>query len=206
MPHRNARRRLAAFTFVEMLVAMAVGGIFLSGLLAMWNVLGSTALNTTTVAQRQSDQIRVLDYLKRDIRRATTVELYDGATLVTGTTTFATELRLTIPDYYADSRADDNAFGINVPVAPAVSDGVVEYGTAMTVRYFAQGGAVVRDEAGTARTVAAAAGAFVLTFKRETTGAVRCSIVFDQPLRSGSARKLRRLVDTLCLPRSELQL
>lgn len=206
MASPSARRRLAAFTLVETLVAMAAGGLFLSGLLAMWNALGSTALNTTAYAQRQNDQMRVLDYLKRDIRRATTVELYDGATLVTGTTAFATELRLSIPDYYADSREDDNAIGTKDPVAPAVTDGVVEYGTALTVRYFAQGGAVVRNEAGAARTVAAAAGAFVLSFKRETNGAVRCRLIFDQPLRSGSARKLHRIVDTLCLPRSELQL
>lgn len=203
---RNARRRLTAFTLVETLVAMAVGGLFLSGLLAMWGALGSTALNTTAVAQRQSDQLRVLDYLKRDIRRATTVELYNGATLVTDTANFATELRLTIPDYYADSREDDNAIGTRDPVAPAVTGGVVAYGAPLIVRYFSAGGSVVRDEAGAARTVAAAAGAFALSFKRETTGAVRCRVVFDQPLRSSSARKLHRIVDTLCLPRSELQL
>lgn len=206
MSFRSSRRRLAAFTLVEMLVAMAIGGFFLSGLLAMWNVLGSTALNTTALAQRQNDQIRVLDYLKRDIRRAITVELYDGASLVTGTSAFASELRLTIPDYYADSREDDNAIGTREAVAPAVTDGVVEYGTPLTIRYYAQQGGVVRDEAGTTRTVADPTGAFALSFKRETTGAVRCRVVFDQPLRSGSARTLHRMVDTLCLPRAELQL
>ena len=202
----SARRRSAAFTLVELLVAMAIGGLFLSGLLAMWNALGSTALNTTAAAQRQCDQLRVLDYLKRDIRRATTVELYNGATLVTDTTTYASELRLTIPDYYADSREDDNAIGTRDAVAPAVTGGVVAYGTPLSVRYSALNGEVVRHEAGLSRTVAAAAGAFVLSFKRETTGAVRCRLIFDQPLRSSSARKLHRLVDTLCLPRSELQL
>lgn len=206
MPVPSARRRLAAFTLVEILVAMAVGGLFLSGLLAMWNVLGSTALNTTASAQRQNDQIRVLDYLKRDVRRATTVALYNGSIVVTDTTTFASELLLTIPDYYADSREDDHAIGTRDAVAPAVTAGVVAYGTPLTVRYYALGGAVVRNEAGISRTVAAAAGAFVLSFKQETTGAVRCRVVFDQPLRSGSARKLHRMVDTLCLPRSELLL
>ena len=206
MPLRSASRRLAAFTLVEMLVAMAVGGLFLSGLLAVWNALASTALNTTAVAQRQNDQIRVLDYLKRDIRRATVVELYNGSDLVAGTTAFASELRLTIPDYYADDREDDNAIGTKEPVAPAVADGVVEYGTPLTVRYYAQAGSVVRNEAGISRTVADAAGAFVLSFKREATGAVRCRVVFDQPLRSGSARKLHRVVDTVCVPRSEFQL
>lgn len=187
-------------------MALAVSGLFMGGLMAMWNSLGVTALNTTSYAQRQNDQMRVLDYLKRDIRRATKVELYNGATLVTGTGTFAPELRLTIPDYYDDSREEDNAFGTKTVNTPALASGAVAYGTALTVRYFALSGAAVRDEAGTSRTVGSAAGVFALSFLRETGGAIRCRVYFDQPMRSGVARTLRRQVDTLCVPRFELQL
>lgn len=203
---RNASRRPAAFTLVEILVAMAVFGLFMGGALTVWNSLGSTALNTISYAQRQNDQMRVLDYLKRDIRRATRVDLYNGATLVTGTTTFASELRLTIPDYYSDSRQEDNAIGPKTPNAPVVTAGVVSYGTPLTVSYYALNGSSVRSEAGTVRTVADSAGAFALSFKRETSGAIRCRILFDQPMRGGRSRTLRRQVDTLCVPRSELQL
>lgn len=187
-------------------MAMGVFGIFMSGILTMWNTLGTTALNTTTYAQRQADQMRVLDYLQRDIRRATTVELYDGANLVTGTTTFASELRLTIPGYYADSREEDNAIGTNATTTPTVDGGAVAYGTVLTVRYYALNGAPVRDEAGTLRTMGSAAGAFALSFKRESSGAIRSRVFFDQPMRGGSNRTLRRQVDALCVPRPEFQL
>jgi type II secretory pathway pseudopilin PulG len=203
---RNARRRSAAFTLVEMLVAVGAFGLFMTALTTTWRALTTTALNTTAYAQRQNDQMRVIDYVKRDLRRATTVEIYNGATLVTGTTTFGTELRLTIPDYYADSREEDNAIGTKTLNPPAVAAGAVSYGTALTVRYYALNGAIIRNEAGTLRTVASAVGAFAPSFKRETSGAIRSRILYDQPMRGNTSRKLRRQVDTVCVPRAELQL
>jgi prepilin-type N-terminal cleavage/methylation domain-containing protein len=203
---RKTNRRSAAFTLVEMLVGVAVLSVFLSGLLRTWSSLTFTGLNTIAYASRQSDQMRVLDYIKRDIRRATAVEIYNGATLVTGTTTFGTELRLTIPDYYSDSREEDNAIGTRTTIAPTVTSGTVNYGTSFTVRYYTTGGAVIRNEGGTLRTIADAAGAFAVSFKKETTGAYRCRVLYDHPMRGGTARTLRRQVDILCVPRFEFQL
>lgn len=200
----NANQRRTAFTLVEILVTTGVFGLFAVGLFAVWSGLGFTALNTNTFAQRQNDQMRVLDYLKRDIRRATTVQLYNGAVLVTDTTTFASELRLTIPDYYADSREDDNAIGTKLPNTPVSTGGMVNYGTPLTIRYYALNGAGIRNEAGILRTVANAAGAFAFSFKRETSGAILSRVFFDQPMRGGSNRTLRRQVDTLCVPRAAL--
>ena len=206
MTAHNSSRRPAAFTLVEVLVAMGVFSIFMSGLLAVWNSLGTTALNTSAYAKRQNDQMRVLDYLKRDIRRATKVELYNGATLIAGTTTFAPELRLTIPDYYSDSREEDNAIGTKTTNTPVLTAGVITYGTALNVRYYALNGAGIRNEAGTVRSVAGASGAFALSFKRETSGAIVCRVNYDQPMRGPASRRLRRQVETLCVPRPELQL
>ena len=87
-------RRHAAFTLVELIIGLAVAGTFMALLLRMWMSLTFTGVNTTAYAARQNDQMRVLDYLKRDIRRATAVEIYNGATLVTGTSIFGNELRL----------------------------------------------------------------------------------------------------------------
>jgi prepilin-type N-terminal cleavage/methylation domain-containing protein len=56
---RNIRRRPAAFSLVEILVAMAVFGFFAGGLLTAWSFLGTTALNTTAYAQRQNDHMRI---------------------------------------------------------------------------------------------------------------------------------------------------
>ena len=202
----DASRRSAAFTLVEMLVGGAILGVFLSGLLTTWSSLTFTGLSTTAYASRQSDQMRVLDYVKRDIRRATAVEIYDAGTPVTGTANFGTELRLTIPAYYSDSREEDNAVGTRTTVAPTVTNGTVSYGPGFTVRYYVTGGAVIRDEAGTLRTIADAAGTFAVSFKKETTGAYRSRVFYDQATRGGSARTLRREVDILCVPRFEFQL
>lgn len=189
-----------------MLMSLVVVGVLMSGLLAAWSSLSYMGLNTTAYAARQNDQMRVLDYVKRDIRRASAVQIYNGGTLITDTTTFGSELRLTLPDYYSDSREEDNAIGTSATNAPSVTAGAVAYGTALTVRYYVTGGAVIRDEAGTLRTIASAAGGFTVSFKKETSGAYRCRVLYDQPVRGGTARAIRRQVDTLCVPRFEFQL
>jgi type II secretory pathway pseudopilin PulG len=203
---RELNRKITAFTLAELLVAVGVLGMFTAALLTTWSAVGYSALNTTTYTRRQNDQMRILDYLKRDIRRATKVELYNGSIIVAGTNIPASELKLTIPDYYADSREDDDSRGgANTPIAPTITGDVVSYGSPLTVRYSALGGAGIRKEQGVSRTVADAAGAFSLSFKRQTNGTIRCSVIFDQPMRgSGNTRVLHRQVDTLCLPRTEL--
>lgn len=206
MTFRNHRKMEAGFTLAEIIVAMGVFSIFMGGLLASWTAVQTTSVNAMTYAQRQNDQMRIVDYVKRDIRRATLAEIYNGATLITDTTTFGNELRLTIPDYYADSREEDNAIGTKTTNAPAVVSGDVSYGTALTVRYFVLNGAAVRNEAGISRTIGAASGAFALSFKKETDGSIRCRVVYGQPMQGGTARTLRRQLDVLCFQRSQLQL
>jgi prepilin-type N-terminal cleavage/methylation domain-containing protein len=202
----DSNPRSAGFTLVEMLATLAVFGVFMTGLLTTWTSLSYTGLNTTAFAARQGDEVRVLDYVKRDIRRATAVAIYNGATLVSDTTTFGSELRLTMPGYYSDTREEDNAIGTKITNAPTAAAGAVTYGAPFTVRYYTTGGAVIRDEAGTLRTIANAAGAFALSFKAETSSAIRCRVFFDQPMRGGTARTLRRQVDNLCVPRFQFQL
>lgn len=203
---REPNRKFAAFTLAELLVAVGVLGLFTAALLTTWSSVGYSALNTTTYTRRQNDQMRILDYLKRDIRRATKVELYNGPIIVTGANIPASELKLTIPDYYVDSREDDDSRGgANTPIVPTITANVVSYGSPLTVQYLALGGAGIRKEQGVSRTVADAAGTFSLSFKRETSGAIRCTIIFDQPMRTaGNTRMLHRKVETLCLPRTEL--
>ncbi len=214
---------------MEVLVAMAVCGVLMTGLMTTWASLSYTGLNTTAYATRQNEQMRVLDYVKRDICRATALEIYNGATLLTSASTtsstssistnatsltrddvtsavnptFGTELRLTMPGYYSDTREEDNAIGTKTTNQPTITEGTVTYGTPITVRYYTVGGAVIRKEGGTERTIASATGAFAVSFNRETSGAIRCRVFYDQPMRGGSARTLRRQVDTLCIPRFE---
>lgn len=205
MKGRSKRYPLSAFTLVELLVAMSVFGLFMSGLLAMWSSLGMTALNTTSYAQLQNDQLRVLDYLKRDIRRATKVELYDGGTLVTASNVAAPQLRLTVPDYYADTREEDNTSAGRSTNPPTLAAGEVVYGTALGVRYHATGGVALREEGGVLRRLSNAGG-FAVSFVRETSGAIRCQVLFDGRMRGSGNRRLQRRVEGLFVPRLEFRL
>lgn len=202
----KAHLHTSGFTLVETLVAMAVFSIFAAALMATFVALETSAMNTSSYAQRQNDQMRVFDYLRRDIRRSTSVDVYSGATIVADGT-FGSELRLVVPDYYTDAREDDNTSGPNVPNAPAMSGTTVTYGTPITVRYYASSGAVIRNEAGTERKVADAVGAFTVSFCKETgSNEIRSRVFFDQRMRSGGNRTLRRQVDILCGQRAQLQL
>lgn len=184
---------------------MGVFSVFSAMLMVAWTALQANAVNIATYALRQNDQMRVLDYIKRDVRRASTVEIYNGATLVTGTNS-GTELQVTIPDYYADARPEDDAIGSNTANTPTLAGTDVSYGGTITVRYRASGGAVIRNEAGTAQTIGDDAGAFVLSFQRETNGDLRAQVFYNQPMRGSNNRILRRQADILSRQRSDLQL
>ena len=201
-PSTNARP--AGFTLVELIVGMGVFGIFSAGLMLAWTALQANAVNAATYSHRQSDQMRVIDYLKRDIRRASAVEIYNGATIVAGSNP-GTELQLTMPDYYADAREEDNAIGSSTPNIPALSGTTVSYGGTMLVRYYVAGGAIIRDEEGILRPIADANGAFVLSFRWETNGDVLSQIFYNQPLSGSGGQALRRQVDIACRQRSDLQ-
>ena len=199
----NSSSRRSGFILLEVCTAMGVFGIFAAALLTTWISLHGTAVNATIYARRQNDQMRVIDYLKRDIRRASSVKIYNGGVLVTGAT-FGSELRITVPDYYADAREEDDAPGPKVRNTPLLTAGEVSYGTALTVRYYVSNGAVIRQEAGLARAVSAPTAAFTLSFRKEANGDTRCRVLYEQPLQRGG-RTLRRQIDAVCGQRSTLR-
>lgn len=198
------KRKTAAFTLVELIVAAGVFSIFAAAIMTSWAALGTSALNTTTFAQRQSEQMRVLDYLKRDIRRSSSVAIYNGATLVSGTNNYGGKLQLTMQHYYADTRQEDDYLGSRTANTPTLSGSNVVYGTPFTVQYYVSNGAILRNEAGTIKTICSAAGGFTLSFCNDTTGLIRCRVGYSQTLRSGGNRTLARTVDILCGQRSQL--
>ena len=204
MSTRSPISKSSGFTLVEVLVAAAVFGLFSAALLATWTSLGTSALNTTSYAQRQNDQMRTLDYLKRDIRRATTVAIYNNSTLVSGVNNWGNTLELTMQKYYADSRQEDDAIGTRTTTAPTLTGGVITYGTPFTVRYYVSNGAIIRSEGGVLRTVGDAAGGFTLSFCTDTTGLIHSRINYSQRMRSGANRMLTRQVDMLCGQRAQL--
>src|SRR4051794_4227986 len=184
-------------------MATGIFGIFAAAAMTTWTTLQLSALNTSAYARRQSDQMRVLDYLKRDIRRASLVQVYNGATLVTGTAT-GSELRVTLPDYYTDTREDDNAKGGSASNPPTLTAGAITYGTSFVVSYYAQNGGIVRKEGATERVIADEVGGFALTFNTEASGQIRSRVTYNQRLVSWRNKFLARQVEILVPQRKSI--
>ena len=176
---------------------MAVFGVFSSVLVTSWTALQTQAMNTTSYSIRQNEQMRVMDYLKRDIRRASAIEIRNNGVAVIGANNYGSLLQLTLPRYYSDTREEDDSHGTRVANSPTFASGIVGYGSAVTVQYYALNGAIIRTEAGTARTVAESAGNNTVSFCVDSTGLIRTQLIYDQRLRSGTSRTLRRQVNFL---------
>jgi type II secretory pathway pseudopilin PulG len=202
---RNPDQRTAAFSLAEVVLAMALFTTFSAMLVTTWMAVTRAAVNATSYAFTQNDQMRLVDYLKRDIRRANAIAIYNGATKVTDTTTFGSELQLTFSDYYTDAREEDNAFGTSTAAAPTLALNSISYGKSLTVRFYGSAGAAIRNEAGVERTIGAKVGGFTLSFKNEADRAVRCRVAFSRQMWRSGSQKLERQMDFLCYPRSVLQ-
>src|SRR6185369_3911424 len=124
---QRARR---AFTQAEMLVSLAVLAL-LSAAMAVGAITIQRSFQASqNYAQKEADQMRLLDYLALDLRGALTVHT-DNAT---GT------IQLTMPDYY---QAD------GTPRDPHIVNGMAYYGDPtqpIHVTYSKQNGTLVRQE------------------------------------------------------------
>ena len=133
MMRRNSTN---AFTLSELMVSIAVISLIFAVLLT-----GSIALQRSFNAsmkyvKSQAEQVRVLDYMSMDLRRALTVS------------TANSQLLLTIPDYYD---ANGN------PRMPSITDGYAVYGSAanaVSIRYYKDGSSIMRSSGGTTVAIA----------------------------------------------------
>ena len=130
IPRRNPSGKEQAFTLAEMMVGAAIGSLLL---LAM--ITGAIACQRVSAAtddglRANADQLRVLDYIVRDVRQALTATITNSGQVLT----------LTVPDYI------DSSTGLpRIPtIIPKMSssgmpNGTVDYGSAaapITVSYF----------------------------------------------------------------------
>lgn len=138
MRTNHSFRGQGGFTLVETMVGAAIGSMILAALM-----LGSVALlRSYKAVEGYSDasisQARILDYIARDVRRATSVAVLQNPT----------RLALTIPDQYAT--ATDRTFR-----TPAVSTTGVIYGSGtVNVAFFLSGKDFIRQEGGVSSTIA----------------------------------------------------
>jgi Tfp pilus assembly protein PilW len=129
----NRRLSSAGFTMTELLVACGLSSLLLAGMMT-----GALALQRGySSAQHQilcqEDQMRVMDYLTRDLRRATSVTISNQNRM----------LAMTLPD-----QVDLAASALRLP---SIVGGAVQYGnTPAAVSYYVSGTAFVRKENGVA--------------------------------------------------------
>jgi Tfp pilus assembly protein PilW len=133
----NRRYAAAGFTMAELLVTTAMSSVIMAGL-----ATGTIALQRGYAAadysiRCQVDQMRVIDYISRDLRRAQSVT----------TENLGRKLVLTVPD--------QQVAGSRILRVPTVTGGVVRYGgAAISISYYIEGDVFYREEAGVRAAIA----------------------------------------------------
>jgi prepilin-type N-terminal cleavage/methylation domain-containing protein len=124
MRRRAQAGRAGGFTLVEIMVAMVVYSTLFAALAAGVVALQRSFSATEKYSRSVSEQLRILDYVARDVRRASAVTI----------TQYSKKLDLTVPDQYA------NAGTSRTFRTPSVSMAAVTYGTTPgTVSYYTSG-------------------------------------------------------------------
>jgi prepilin-type N-terminal cleavage/methylation domain-containing protein len=160
-------RRAGGFTLVELLIAVSIYSVIF-GALAAGAVALMRAYNATEkYSKATGDQVRILDYIARDLRLASSVTVSQNSS----------KLTLTLPDQYAQVAPS------RVLRVPAVSMTAVTYGsTPVTVAYYISGPNCVREENGVAMAIATDVPDFQLTFDNsDPSGKVVATTVSFSP-------------------------
>lgn len=156
--------RARGLTLIELMVATAVYSILFAALAGGVVALQRSFNATEDYSKSVSDQLRILDYVARDVRRASAVSI----------TQSSKRLDLTLPDQYANA-APSRAFR-----TPAVSMTAVTYGTTPgTVAYYISDSNCIREEGGVARVIATDIADFQLTFDNSDPLVVSATLTFS---------------------------
>jgi Tfp pilus assembly protein PilW len=158
------RKSRLAFTLVEVMMSMGCGSLLLAAVVTSGVALQRSFAAVEGYSIAEADQLRVLDYIAMDCRRAT------NATVVNNT------LTLTLPSYYkADNTPEDPSFPTGVDT--------VQYGAGtVTIAYSQSGSNFVRSvtRSGTTTTTAIATNVATFTVNpQDLTSSVSCSITFS---------------------------
>lgn len=131
-----AKRTHFGFTLIEMMIALSCGTFILTAVIAASVSLQRSFAAVQVYSGTEGDQLRVLDYIAMDCRRALSASV--ATVTVNGITESA--LVLTLPPFY--SSTSSNA----VPNAPVISSGAISYGTdIVTITYEQNGSNFTRE-------------------------------------------------------------
>jgi Tfp pilus assembly protein PilW len=148
------------FTMVEVLVSAAITSAIIMALLTASVAMQRSFSATEFHAKAQGDQLRVIDYVTRDLRRASTAIISNNGR----------KLTVTVPD-----QTDMTTLQIRTPTVRA--DGSVVYGaTPIEISYFIEGRDFIRAEGGIDRVISSTIDSF--TVQQATPKAVRFTLSF----------------------------
>ncbi len=135
IPPASIRPRTAGFTLVEVMVGLAIGAVVLTQILVATFSLERSFAAADYRMNAQNDQLRVLDYLSRDLHMASAVSVQNATNAIT----------LTLPNA--------KALGVlDLDLGPLLDALVVNSGApsnSATVSYYLLGGQMIRDTGGT---------------------------------------------------------
>ena len=189
-----------AFTLVEMMMSLGCASIILGAVVVSGVALQRSFAAVENYSTTEADQLRVLDYIAMDCRRAmrstvgtglnaTTTPAVVNGSWVNGTWTLSSSspqtLVVSLPVYYGSSGGS-----INVP-AISPTTGQISYGSgSVTISYFQSGNnfnreVVIQDASGTVTrdtttSIATNVSSFTVTPLDNTAvdGTVSCNIMF----------------------------
>jgi Tfp pilus assembly protein PilW len=155
---RISKKTRWAFTLVEMMMSMVCGSLILAAVVTAGVCLQRSFAAVEGYSIAEGDQLRVLDYIAMDCRRASTASVANNT------------LTLTIPNYYD---------GSGNPVNPTFNSSVIQYGAgSTTVSYSQTGSNFVRTVGAVSTAIATNVSTFTVT-PQDLTSTVSCSVTFS---------------------------
>jgi Tfp pilus assembly protein PilW len=160
------KKLLCGFTLLEMLMSMGCGSLILATVVTAGVALQRSFAAVEGYSMSEGDQLRVLDYIAMDCRRALSATVSGIPPILT----------LTVPAYY-----DSNG---NAVTPTFNSTWGIQYGTGstVTITYYQIGNNFVRSVTVGSTTTTAAIATNVSTFAvtpQDLTSTVSCSITFS---------------------------
>src|SRR2546421_565133 len=187
----NRSRPLFAFSLTEIMVTLAISSVALGAILTSSASLQKSFNAIDSYFGTHMQQIRIVDYLSRDVKRG----------LIVTTSADLQTVTVTVPNYIiqaGDPEAVANPALVGTPRTPTISytpsGPQVNYGaTTSTVVYSINGTSILRTENGTVTTIASSTDQLV---PQTTDGALQCLLQPGPQLegiafRRGSGRRHR---------------
>lgn len=177
-------RRIFGFTTAELLVGTGISGVVLLAMVTGMSMLQQQFSASTQYADAQSDQMRVMDFIQMDLRRATAVTTAAGITPLT----------LTMPDFY------QTVSGKKQARTPTKSGLGITYGPSpVTVTYSLQGNNLIRTEGGVAETIATTVQSFPTPVRTTNPDRLSVTLTFSYRMHLKSAPQTVALSSNILL-------